>query len=101
MSAHLGLVDEAYLAAEGAQLGPTGDEMDIMGSDAYRPSLLFQASMPEIRNDTRFPRLCGRLGLVEFWQATGIWPDCAEEVAYDFRDGCEQVRAVAKEVFGF
>jgi TolB-like protein len=100
-SAHLGLVDEAYQAAETAVLGPTGTPYDIMGPDGYRPTLMFQAGMPELRNDPRFPRLCARLGLVELWLATGKWPDCADEVPYDFRAACEEVRDVPKEKFGF
>jgi adenylate cyclase len=100
-AAHLGLVDEAYRAAEGARLGPAGSDGDIMGPDGYRTALLFQASMPELRNDRRFARLCARLGLVEFWLASGLWPDCADEVPYDFRRECERVRGLAKEDFGF
>jgi len=100
-SAHLGLVDEAYRAAGTARLGPVGTGDDMMGPDAYRTSLLFQAGMPELRNDPRFARLCARLGLVEFWRATGKWPDCADEVPYDFRAECAKVRQVPKEDFGF
>ena len=72
-----------------------------MGPDGYRTALLFQASMPELRNDLRFPRLCARLGLVEFWMATGKWPDCAAEVPYDFKSECAKVQHVPKEEFGF
>jgi TolB-like protein/tetratricopeptide (TPR) repeat protein len=100
-AAHLGLVDEAYRAVEGARLGPVGASTDIMGPDGYRTALLFQASMPELRNDPRFPRLCARLGLVEFWLATGRWPDCADEVPYDFRTECGGVAQVPKDEFGF
>jgi TolB-like protein len=100
-TAHLGLVEEAYRAAETAQLGPAGTADDIMGPDAYRTSLLFQAGMPEIRNDPRFVRLCARLGLVEFWLATGKWPDCVDEVPYDFKSACEKARHVSIDKFGF
>jgi hypothetical protein len=100
-AAHLGLMDEAYRAAEGARLGPAGRDGDIMGPDGYRTALLFQASMPELRNDRRFVHLCARLGLVEFWLASGLWPACADEVPYDFRRECERVRGLAKEDFGF
>ena len=99
-AAHLGLVDEAYRAAEGARLGPAGASTDIMGPDGYRTALLFQASMPELRNDPRFPRLCARLGLVEFWLASGHWPDCADEVPYDFRQACERAKGVSGEICG-
>lgn len=100
-SAHLGLVDEAYRAAETARLGPAGAGDDIMGPDAYRTSLLFQAGMPEMRNDPRFARLCARLGLVEFWTATGKWPDCADEVPYDFRAECARLQYTPKDAFSF
>ncbi len=100
-SAHLGLVDEAYRIAESARLGPAGNPDDILGPDGYRTSLLFQAGMPELRNDPRFARLCARLGLVEFWMATGKWPDCADEVPYDFRAACANAREIPKENFGF
>ncbi len=100
-SAHLGLVEEAYRAAETACLGPIGTSDDIMGPDGYRTSLLFQAGMPELRNDARFARLCARLGLVEFWLATGKWPDCADEVPYDFRAECAKARHIPKQDFGF
>lgn len=100
-SAHLGLVEEAYRAAETAHLGPAGTTDDIMGPDGYRTSLMFQAGMPELRNDPRFTRLCARLGLVEFWMATGKWPDCADEVPYDFRAECAKVRDIPKEDFEF
>ena len=99
-SAHLGLVEEAYRAAETARLGPAGTSDDIMGPDGYRTSLLFQAGMPELRNDPRFARLCARLGLVEFWMATGKWPDCADEVPYDFKAECAKAQHVPKEDFG-
>ena len=100
-AAHLGLVDEAYRAAERARLGPAGASTDIMGPDGYRTALLFQASMPELRNDLRFPRLCARLGLVEFWLASEQWPDCADEVPYDFRAECALAQRTPKDEFGF
>jgi len=100
-AAHLGLVEEAYRAAESARLGPLGTGDDIMGPDAYRPGLLFHAGMPEMRADPRFASLCARLGLVEFWMATDKWPDCADEVPYDFRAECAKARHIPKTEFGF
>jgi TolB-like protein/tetratricopeptide (TPR) repeat protein len=95
--AHLGLVDEAFAAAESCRLGPAGGADDVMGPDGYRTALMFQADMPELRGDLRFPGLCARLGLVEFWIATDKWPDCAAEVPYDFRAGCMEVRDRPRE----
>ena len=100
-AAHLGLVDEAYAAADVARLGPSGGADDLMGPDAYRTALLFQASMPELRNDPRFARLCARFGLVAFWLDSGKWPDCADEVPYDFRAACAAARDVPIEPLDF
>jgi hypothetical protein len=61
---------------------------------------MFQQGMPELRNDPRFARLCARLGLVELWTATDVWPDCADEVPYDFRAECARVQEVPKDDFG-
>jgi hypothetical protein len=38
---------------------------------------------------------------VEFWLASGKWPDCVSEVPYDFKAACEQVSGIPKEAFGF
>lgn len=100
-AAHLGLVDEAYRAASNCRLGPVGTGDDIMGPDGYRTALLFEANMPELRNDARFPDLCARLGLVDFWIATGRWPDCADQVPYDFRAACFRVRDTGGALFPF
>jgi len=32
---------------------------------------------------------------VSFWLATGQWPDCVDQLPYDFRAACEQVRDTA------
>jgi len=100
-AAHLGLVADAYRTAEIARLGPLGTADDLMGPDGYRPALLFHAGMPELRNDPRFVPLCARLGLVEFWLATGKWPDCVDEVPYDFKAECEKARHIPIQEFGF
>jgi len=100
-AAHLGLVEDAYRATEVARLGPTGGAEDIMGPDGYRTAIMFQKSMPELRNDARFPRLCARLGLVDFWLATDRWPDCAAETPYDFKSECAKAQATEREAFDF
>ena len=61
--------------------------------------MMFQARMPELRNDPRFVPLCARLGLVEFWTKTGKWPDCADQVPYDFKAACDKARHIPKENF--
>lgn len=41
----------------------------------------------------RFARLAARLGLAQYWIETGQWPDCASEVAYDFKAACAEAVA--------
>jgi len=41
----------------------------------------------------RFPALCARLGLAQYWLQSKKWPDCATDVEYDFRAEC--LKAVA------
>jgi TolB-like protein/tetratricopeptide (TPR) repeat protein len=98
-AAHLGLVDMAYQLAGTACLGPAGTSDDIMGPDGYRTSLMFLSQMPEMRNDPRFAQLCARLGLVEFWMTTGKWPDCADDVCYDFKAECAKAQHIPKDDF--
>lgn len=95
-TAHLGRVDEAYALIEAYRLGPTGGSEDILGPDAYRPAILFQAGMPELRQDPRFARLCGRLGLARFWTESGRWPDCVDELPYDLRASCRTTMDLAE-----
>lgn len=49
--------------------------------------------------DRRFPRLCAKLGLCDYWLESGRWPDCADMVAYDFRAEARRLdrREVARE----
>ena len=101
-AAHLGLVDEAYAAADAARLGPAGNADDIMGPDGYRTALLFQASMPELRNDPRFARLCARLGpRRSSGSPAASGPTARAKCPTTSRRACEQARGVPKEAFGF
>ncbi len=100
IAARAGLVDLAYDLAGRVPLGPQGNNRDILGINAYQTELLFQAPYRALRDDPRFPTLCARVGLVEYWTATGGWPDCLDEVPYDFKAACEAtVGVVAKEPF--
>ena len=96
---HLGPIDEAYRAADRARLGPAGP------APTHRPRRLphraaVPAGMPELATTAlRAPVRAPRAGGVRL--ATGQWPDCADEVPYDFRRACEQVRDVPEDDFGF
>jgi TolB-like protein len=57
-----------------------------------RPELglasLFLPLYSALRNDPRFPALCAKLGLAQYWIETDQWPDCAEQLPYDLRAAC-------------
>lgn len=95
----MGLTDKAYEIAEQVRFGPSGTDSDVMGPIAYKTISLFSAAYPQFREDRRFVKLCARLGLVEYWLETGCWPDCADEVSYDFRAECESYRNFPKDQF--
>jgi adenylate cyclase len=67
-------------------------------SRAFHLTTFFGFIGAALRRDARFPRLCARFGLIDYWQQSGRWPDCVSEVAdvYDFRAECE--RAATKIV---
>ena len=98
-ASYVGLIDDVYDLAETARFGPAGTSHDIMGPNAYRTEQMFQAPFAALRADPRFVRLCARLGLVEFWLGTGKWPDCVDEVPYDFKAECAKADLPPKQVF--
>ncbi len=63
---------------------------------AYTLADLFHFHSAALRRDVRFAELCARFGLVEYWRTSGKWPDCAEQVPYDFRAECEKAAGAAK-----
>jgi TolB-like protein len=94
-----GFADEAFDVLDGAKFGPSGGPGDSMGFTAYRTHMIFSAAFTELRANPRFVKMCARLGLVEYWLGTGTWPDCADEVAYDFRAECAKHRDYPKDMF--
>ena len=58
---------------------------------AYIPFFLFIPEGKALRRDKRFPILCRRMGLVDYWRTSGHWPDCVNEVPYDFKAECEKL----------
>ena len=41
--------------------------------------------------------MCSRLGLVEYWLKTGVWPDCADDTPYDLRAACLAARDAPRD----
>ena len=60
----------------------------------YGLHVLFNSNAA-ILNDPRFPRLCAKLGLCDYWVATGRWPDRADAAPYDFRAEARRQRQTA------
>ena len=52
--------------------------------------------------DPRFPLLCARLGLCDYWATSDRWPDCAadETLGYDFKAACVGLAAPARPLDG-
>lgn len=92
-------VDDTFALLEEAILGPTGGPGDDLGLGSYMPGPVFAPRFAAFRADPRFVKYCARLGLVEYWLSRQKWPDCADEVSYDFRAECEKYRDYPKDVF--
>lgn len=99
VAAELGFVDETFALLERCRFGPCGSPRDVMGTHAYRTLLLFPKPYARLRADPRFVTVCARLGLTEYWLESGHWPDCADEVPYDFKAACVALRDHPKDAF--
>ena len=94
MAATLGHPDIAFehlfdALKTGRQL-KSGTADDRNSGRAFESAILFMITGQALRRDARFVRLCHRLGLVDYWRASGKWPDCATQVPYDFKAECEK-----------
>jgi len=78
-----GRKDEVFDLVEQASFRHLFELGGRLPSEDYGLHVLFRRK--SIRDDPRFVRLCAKLGLCEYWVATGRWPDCADDVSYDFR----------------
>ena len=83
---HMGLRDEVFELIETASFSGFFDVSASAPSGVYTTSIIFFLP-PKIFLDLRFPRLCAKLGLCEYWVETDRWPDCADADAlpYDFK----------------
>src|SRR5262249_22200924 len=68
---HIGEVDAAFALADSWQSPTVVDTQDT--------AFLFSRSTESMRRDSRFMALAARIGLVDYWQSSGHWPDfCAD-----------------------
>ncbi|HTX48711.1 MAG TPA: hypothetical protein VME40_04900, partial [Caulobacteraceae bacterium] len=82
-----GLRDEAFDLIDRSDYRHLFQPEGRRADDTFLTSVIFGVTNAEIRRDPRFPDLCGKLGLCDYWLETGRWPDCADDVAalYDLR----------------
>jgi TolB-like protein len=80
-----GLADEAFALVEAADFSPYFSTGTRCAPPDVGVSCLFTVDQKDLHADPRFLRLCAKLGLCDYWVASGKWPDCADEVDYDFR----------------
>jgi tetratricopeptide (TPR) repeat protein len=91
---YAGRVDAAFQAVERARFDGVFELGGAPVSNDWWASALFQRGFSRaLRDDPRYLRLCAKLGLVHYWLETGRWPDCADEVPYDFRAEARKVAA--------
>jgi hypothetical protein len=80
-----GLADEAFALVEASDFIPYFSAGTEITPPDFGLSCLFGVDQKALRADPRFLRLCDKLGLCDYWVQSGNWPDCADEVDYDFR----------------
>ncbi|MFI4977045.1 MAG: TIR domain-containing protein, partial [Caulobacterales bacterium] len=93
----LGLRDDAFAMIEEAPFAFMSDPAQRWAL-VSNPAVIFSVALnaPMMR-DPRFPRLCAKLGLCDYWVKSGQWPDCAEEgvLPYDFKAECRKLAGAA------
>ena len=87
LGAILDRVDATYELIARASFARLFDPAGSLLPDDYGLHALFDVSDAALRRDRRFVALCNTLGLCDYWQRSGRWPDCVEEIrpSYDFK----------------
>ncbi|MBX3429236.1 MAG: hypothetical protein KF779_06620 [Hyphomonadaceae bacterium] len=94
-AASQGCADRAFdvinkVLDQGRELKPDSHEAFGMARAQSSLQLFVSTGGTPIWLDPRFPALCARLGLAQYWVETKKWPDCANETPYDFRTACAE-----------
>ena len=101
IAARVGCADLAFeklfeAFASDRPIGPMTEGRGV--NRAFLPATFFTLMSAPLRQDIRFPRLCARMNLVDYWRTSGHWPDCASDVPYDFKAECEKAAAEARKL---
>jgi TolB-like protein len=81
----LGANDEAFQLIDKSSYAFMFDPEGSLPAEGGMRGVLFRQSNRPMINDPRFLTLCVKLGLCDYWIASGCWPDCADDTPYDFR----------------
>ena len=88
----LGHTDEVFGAVERASFVQIFDDEGGHAAGDYNPGIIFnRASNWPMMSDPRFVRLCHKLRYIDFWRETGRWPDCVDQVPYDFKSAAQRL----------
>ncbi len=90
----LGRNDAAFALIEAASFEFVDDPRQPWYGLTTASMILSPTQSGALIADSRFPRLCARLGLADYWVESGHWPDFADQevTPYDFKAA---IRAVA------
>lgn len=98
VAASLGLMEETYGAVAKASFDHMFDPQGPVPAARWAPGAMFTDVGAKMRQDIRFVDFCARIGLVDYWLETDRWPDCADEVPYDFRAEAKRIGPSAATV---
>jgi hypothetical protein len=86
--ADLGLADDAFRLADQWSKAPL--------TSFNAPHFLFLPDGVALRRDPRFIRLAAKIGLVDYWRATGKWPDFCAQPGMPYDCKAEAAKLVAR-----
>lgn len=100
----LGATEETFAMVERATFASMFDPNGEPPAAWVNPGFIFnQATNIAMMRDERFVRLCAKLGLCDYWVASGRWPDCAADgiLPYDFEALVHREAAVSRRGVSF
>ena len=89
----VGLADEVYALIDQASFAHLFKPDGRLSEGEVGLHLLFALHGGALRSDIRFVGLCAKLGLCGYWAQSNSWPDCADQVPYDFKAECSRLAA--------
>ena len=89
----LDLNDEAYDLTDSSSFDYVTDPQKPRQGAGQAWQIFSPNLSGNLMRDPRYPRLCAKLGLCDYWAQTGKWPDCAEAgvLPYDFKAECRRL----------